>query len=132
MVETPDDILILESRVEPTELARVAAIHFEGMVKYVVDVERRLIALGGAMHAGAVERLLELGSRQQDLWGANYYPGRGPEACIEFVSLINIRPRAGNRSIEIQDPLLRPRVAEITFALIGTGEEEGWPPSTPT
>lgn len=132
MARQADDIILLESRVDAAELARVAGIHFEGMVKYVVDVERRVIALGGAMHADAELRLLELGSRQQDLWGANYYPGRGPEACIEYVSLINIRPRAGNRSMEIQDHDLRHRVRDITFALVGSGEEEGWPPSTPT
>lgn len=22
--------------------------------------------------------------RQEDVWGANYYPGRGPEECIEL------------------------------------------------
>jgi hypothetical protein len=38
----------------------------------------------------------------------DYYPGRGPDDCIEYTSLINIRPAQGNRSMEVEDPdLLR-------------------------
>jgi hypothetical protein len=92
------------------------------MVKYVVDVERRLVAIGGEMHADAEQALLEEGSRQGDLWGANYYPGRGGDGCIEYTSLINIRPAAGNRAMELQDPALRDLVRQITFALVGQGE----------
>ena len=72
------------------------------------------------VRAGAL--LLESGSRQPDLWGANYYPGRGPDDCIEYTSLINIRPAHGNRGMLIEDEDLRRRVREITFALIGRGE----------
>jgi hypothetical protein len=92
------------------------------MVKYVVDVERRRIAIGGEMHADAEHVLLEAGSRQEDLWGANYYPGRGSEGCIEFTSLINIRPAAGNRGMELLDPGLREKVREITSDFVGRGE----------
>jgi hypothetical protein len=92
------------------------------MVKYVVDVERGLAAVGGEMHADGEQVLLEDGSRQADLWGANYYPGRGPSECIEYTSLINIRPAAGNRSMEIQDRGVRDRVRELTLALVGGGE----------
>ena len=67
------------------------------------------------MHSDAEEVLLESGSRQADLWGANYYPGRGREACIEFTSFINIRPSAGNRGMELQDEALRARVRELTL-----------------
>lgn len=117
----PPSVVLLESRIDPQELARVVAAHFEDMVKYVVDVERGLVAVGGEMHADAEQVLLEAGSRQADLWGANYYPGRG-EGCIEYTALINIRPAAGNRGMEIQDQGLRDRVREVTFALVGEGE----------
>ena len=45
-----------------------------------------------------------------------------PRECIKYTSLINIRPAAGNRGMEILDPALREKVREITFALIGEGE----------
>jgi hypothetical protein len=122
MAEDAPDIVIVERRIEPAELARLVLLHFEDMVKYVVDVERRLAAVGGELHADAEQLLLQSGSRQADLWGANYYPGQGPEECIEYTSLINIRPAQENRSMLIADPGLRERIREITFALIGEGE----------
>lgn len=115
------DVVTLTRRIDPAELRRLAG-RFEGMVKYVVDVERRLIAIGGEMHADAEQLLLEAGSRQVDLWGANYYPGRGRDGCIEYTALINIRPAAGNRGMELQDRARREKVREITFALVGEGE----------
>jgi hypothetical protein len=114
-------VVVLERRVEPDVLRRLVE-RYEDMVKYVVDVERGLVALGGEMHADAEQVLLDAGSRQADLWGANYYPGRGRADCIEFTSLINIRPAAGNRGMELSDEALRARVREITFALVGEGE----------
>ena len=116
------DVVLLDRRIDPQELARLIKAPFEDMVKYVVDVERRLIAIGGEMHVDAEQVLLEAGSRQADLWGANYRPGQGPQECIEFTSLINIRPAAGNRGMEVADPGLRDKVREITFELVGRGE----------
>jgi Protein of unknown function (DUF5674) len=88
-------------------------------------VRRRVVAIGGELHADAEQLLLRDGSHQQDLWGANYYPGQGQEGCIEYTALINIRPGEGNRSMEIGDEKLREAVREITFELIGRGEEIG-------
>jgi hypothetical protein len=122
MADRPGIVIVREGRVDAEELKRLVLLYFEDMVKYVVDVERGVIGLGGDMHADAEQLLLEDGSRQADLWGANYYPGRGREGSIEYTSLINIRPAAGNRSMEIQDPALRERVRELTWALVGGGE----------
>ena len=119
----PAEIVLLRTgRIEPAELRRLVDLFFEDMVKCVVDVERGVVAVGGEMHADAEQALLEDGSRQADLWGANYYPGRGSDECIEYTALINIRPAQGNRSMEIQDPAVRDRVRRLTVALIGEGE----------
>jgi hypothetical protein len=124
MSDSPEspDVVLVESRLDPGELRRLVEAHFEDMVKYVVDVERGIAAVGGELHADEEALLLEHGSRQQDLWGANYYPGRGEDGCIEYTSLINIRPAQGNRSMVIGDEAVRDRVREITFALIGRGK----------
>ena len=113
----PQGIVIVSAgRIEPSELGRLVDLLFEDMVKYVVDVDRGVAAVGGELHADAEEALLEHGSRQDDLWGANYYPGRGREECIEYTSLINIRPARDNRGMEIEDP--RPRAGpRLTYAL---------------
>ena len=115
-------IVVLERRIDRMELARLVKMYFEDMVKYVADVTRGVIAVGGELHADAEQLLLEAGSRQTDLWGADYYPGRGRDDCIEFTALINIRPAQGNRSMEVQDASVRERIRILTFALIGEGE----------
>lgn len=122
MDDQAPEIVVITRRIDPVELARLVALFFEDMVKYVVDVERAVIAVGGQLHADGEQLLLTSGSRQADLWGANYYPGRGPDGCIEYTSLINIRPAQGNRSMLIADPAVCERVREITFSLLGSGE----------
>lgn len=118
--QTP--IVVVDRRIAPGELARLTALFFEDMVKYVVDLERRLAAVGGELHADAEALLLDAGSNQRHLWGANYYPGQGEDGCIEYTSLINIRPAQGNRSMEVEDPGVREGIRELTFELIGHGE----------
>ncbi|PKO22501.1 MAG: hypothetical protein CVU38_09155 [Chloroflexi bacterium HGW-Chloroflexi-1] len=86
------------------------------LVKIVVDIRRRLLAGGGEMHADCEALLLAEGSEQDDLWGADWYPA---EQRIEFESLINIRPRLGNRGIIIQSEEIRRQVAAITRELLG-------------
>jgi hypothetical protein len=120
--EMQPDVVLVETRLDAAELRRLVAAHFEDMVKFVVDVQRGIAAVGGELHADEEAILLEKGSRQSDLWGANYYPGRGEADCIEYTALINIRPAQGNRSMLIDDEGVRARVREITFDLIGRGE----------
>lgn len=86
------------------------------MIKIVVDVRRQTLAGGGEMHADCEALLLELGSEQDDLWGANWYPD---EQHIEFESLINIRSRLGNRSIIIQSDQMRAQVGAVARELLG-------------
>src|SRR5215212_7069996 len=83
---------------------------YEGMIKIVVDIRRRILSGGGEMHADCESVLLDDGSEQDDLWGANWYPA---EQQIVYESLINIRPRMGNRNILIQDEGLRQQVESV-------------------
>jgi hypothetical protein len=89
---------------------------YESMIKIVVDIRRRVLSGGGEMHADCESILLDDGSEQDDLWGANWYP---QEQRIEFESLINIRPRLGNRSIVLQDENLRRQVEAVTLEILG-------------
>ena len=123
MADHPHDILILERRIDHETLRRLVQDGFGDMVKFVADIRRGVIAIGGELHADAEQILLDAGSRQEDLWGANYYPGRGRDGCVEFTAPINISPARGNRGMEIGDPVLRERVRNLTNALVGEGEE---------
>lgn len=120
--DSAPDIVVIESRIGGDELKRLVDRFFGDMVKLVIDVTRRVVAAGGELHADAEAMLLEAGSLQRDLWGANYYPGLGPDDCLEFTALINIRPSQGNRSMEVQDPVVRQQMAVIVRELIGSGE----------
>ena len=115
--------MIVERRIDPAELRRLVELYFGDMVKLVVDIRRQIAAVGGELHADAELLLLAQGSAQADLWGANYYPGRGPDGCVECTALINIRPSQGNRSMEIQETETRHAVRRIIHDLIGRGEE---------
>ena len=125
MMEPVPEIVLISEKIDVNQLAQLVNRFFTDMVKYVVDLERGIAAVGGELHADAEQLLLEDSSRQENLWGANYYPGRGPTECIEFTALINIRPSQGNRSMEIEDPAVRDRVRELTYRLIGRGEPVG-------
>ena len=110
-------IHVITSSISKAELSEIAKETFEVMVKAVVDVEKRIMAVGGELHADANAVLLERGSRPQDLWGINLYPGKSSD-WIEYIALINLKPATGNRSMQIKDPALRARIEEIVNSLI--------------
>ena len=80
------------------EIKEMAAAMFGDMVKAVVDVERRVMAVDAELHADEEAVLLERGSRQVDLWGINQYPDMPEVDFIDFDSMIILRPARGNRS----------------------------------
>jgi len=115
-------ILIRSKKLTAEELRSLIGSPFPDMAKFVVDLELRKIAIGGAMHVDAEAELLDAGSTQEHLWGGNYFPGKGPADCVEYTSLINIRPAQGSRSMEIRDPAIRHRMLELVHKLVGKGE----------
>lgn len=109
---------IIRLRLTPDELHAIMTTRTGDMLKVVVDLSRRLLALGLDLHADGEQALLDDGSRQEDLWGANVYPEKQRAAAIEYTSLINIRPRQDNRSMNIQDPTRREAVAAVLHELL--------------
>ena len=107
-------IRLLKEKAVPSQIQDMLQ-EYENMIKVVVDIRRRFLSGGGEMHADCESALLEDGSEQDDLWGANWYP---TEQRIEFESLINIRPRLGNRNILIQDENLRKQVESVTREIL--------------
>ena len=85
-------------------------------IKLAVDVRREILAGGGALHADCESVLLEDGSKQEDIWGADWNPLTQE---VTFEALINIRPRQDNRAMEILDPIIRERVRQVAQRLLG-------------
>lgn len=102
---------------------RLCQAHFKTMIKFVVDIERGKLAVGGEMHADGETLLLEEGSCQSDLWGGNFYPWKEVEHRIEFTSFINIRPMDDNMSMEIQNEAIQQRVKRLVEQLLMTDDE---------
>ena len=116
--ELDSGILIISEPISTQRVGEMAAERFGDMVKAVVDTNRRLLALGGGLHSDEEAALLEMGSTQADLWGINIYPDQQRPGWIEFDSLINVRPRLGNRSRDVEDAGTRQLILEIVDSLI--------------
>ena len=106
---------IVRDKIPLAELRTLAEETFGDLVKAVVDVKRRIMAVGGELHADEETLLLEDDSSQQDLWCFNLYPELNGERWIEFDSVINIRPSQGNRSRNVDDLEVR----RVILAIVG-------------
>ncbi|MBI4432198.1 MAG: hypothetical protein HY592_01790 [Candidatus Omnitrophica bacterium] len=110
---------IITQKISPDGLRGFLGKPFSDMVKFVADVEKGILAMGGELHSDAEAVLLQKGSSQKNLWGGNVYPGSdGAAPRIEYTSMINIRPSAGNRSMELKDEKARGRVKAVLDKLI--------------
>ena len=84
-------------------------------IKVAVDIERGILAGGGIMHADCEATLLEDGSAQENIWGADWNP---TTRRVTFEALINLRPGQGNPALEILDPLRQERLAQVVRRLL--------------
>ncbi len=104
---------IVTGKISAAELRHMAAEMFGDMVKAVVDVNRRILAVDGELHADLEALLLENGSSQKDLWGINLYPEMQGDEFVEFDSMINVRPSQGNKTRGISSEEVRRQVMQI-------------------
>lgn len=107
-------IHIIQTRATPTQLAEMLE-ELDPIIKLAVDVRRNILAGGGLMHVDCEAVLIENGSQQEDIWGANWIPTM---QIVEFEALINIRPSKQNFSMTIQDPAIKQQVEEIIRQLL--------------
>jgi len=104
---------ILEHKIQKIDLLDSEVVFDGPMVKAVVDLKRGLVGIDANMHADIEQMLLSDGSNQDDLWGINLYPGDDGEDFIEFDSMINIRPRQGNKSRFVEDEKIRNEIVAL-------------------
>jgi hypothetical protein len=113
------DIEVVRVGVPLGHIAELAEAGFGDLVKAVVDIQAAIMAIGGGLHADEEAVLLDLGSTQADLWGINLYPAQhGTEDWLEFDSMINVRPKQGNRSRSVEDAETRRRIMDIVDRLV--------------
>lgn len=112
------EVIIIRSPMTRKALQDAAGLLYGELIKVVVDVDREIMAIGGELHADEEQVLLTDGSRQQDLWGINVYPGRTDESWLKYDSMINLRPSQGNRSRGVDDPAIRERILLVVKKLV--------------
>lgn len=112
------EIKIIKEKISKEELEKIAEENFGNMIKGAVDIEKKIVALGGELHIDASEKLIQTGSEQQDIWGFNIYIDRPRENWLEFNSLINIKPAADNRSADIEKEDVKNKIKEIISEII--------------
>jgi len=108
-------IYIIREKATPEQIKDMLQM-LQTYIKLAVDIDCGILAGGGAMHADCESVLLDDGSQQESIWGADWDPSAQQ---VTFESLINIRPRQNNPSMEILDSTIQEKVAEVTRRLLG-------------
>ena len=112
------EIVTKAKKISKLELIEMSGKMYGGLVKGVVDIEKEIMAVDAELHADLEALLLEKESKQDVLWGINLYPEESDENFLEFDSMINIRPRQGNKSRGVEDIEIQKRIRDIVSKLV--------------
>lgn len=106
-------ILIMRTKATQEEIKKMSE-DYQGYIKVVVDVERKILAGGGERHSDAEKMLLEDGSKQENLWGGGV---DWETKEIDYNSIINLRPKQ-NKSRDILSENIRSKFDKIIKDLL--------------
>ena len=113
-----NEIILIEKPLAKQTIKTIAEQRFGDMVKAVIDVDKKIMAIGAGLHADEEAYLLEKDSAQENLWGINIYPDLEMPDMVEFDSMVNIRPRQNNRSRFVEDEKIRNQILDIVKQLV--------------
>ena len=100
------------------ELKKMSENMSDSLVKVVVDIENRIMAVDADMHVDEESLLLEEGSFQGNLQGINIYPYKSFDEWIEFDSMINLRSSFGNKTRGVEDKQIQETIKNIVTELV--------------
>lgn len=84
---------------------------FKVYIKTVIDIEKNICTAGMDRHFEGEKILLEMGSKQSNIWGG----GIDLETKeIDYNSFINIRPKDNNLKNDIQNEGIREKYKKLT------------------
>ena len=107
-------IIVLTKKITPEQLKKVSE-DIEEYVKFVVDLEKGILAAVGKMHFEDEKKLLENGSKQENLWGGGWDLETNG---LDYDSMINIRPNQDNNSREVLSEEIRKQILKIVKKLL--------------
>jgi hypothetical protein len=111
-------IQIIKDSISKEKLKNIAENQFGDLVKAVVDIQKKIIAIGGELHADEEALLLQNGSYQENLWGINLHISKSNDDFIEFDSMINVRPSQNNRSRGVESLEVQRKIRNIINKLV--------------
>lgn len=112
-------IRIVKEPVTRFELRQIAKERFGDLVKGAVDIEKKIMALGGELYVDEEVELIEKEkSKSENVWGINLYPDKEGEDFIEFDSMINIKPNFGNRTRGVDNLEIKEKIISVVNKLI--------------
>lgn len=110
---------LVDKKISLQELKKMSEHMFGGLVKAVVDIEKKVMVVDAPLHADQEHFLLENNSQQENLWGINIFPEQfGKEGFIVFDSMINLRPSWGNKTRGVDNPEIQKKIKEIVKKLV--------------
>ncbi len=107
-------LVLVQQKATPEEMQR-ASEEFDGYVKFVVDIEKEIATIGGERHVDGEQKLLENGSRQENLWGGGVDVEKKE---VDYNSMINLRPNQNNPSREVLSTDVRQKIDRIIKKLL--------------
>ncbi|MBI4098193.1 MAG: hypothetical protein HY426_04110 [Candidatus Levybacteria bacterium] len=106
-------IIILKKKATKDDVKKMSE-DFDGYIKLVIDVEKKILAGGGQRHFEAEQKLIKEGLSQANLWGGGLdYETKE----IDYNSIINLRPGI-NPSRDILSEAVRKKFDKIVKDLL--------------
>ncbi len=106
-------LIIFTQKVAPEEIKKMEE-DYDGYIKFVVDVQKKIVAGGGERHVDGEQKLLESGSLQENIWGGGI---DWETKEIDYNSMINLRPQQGNPSRDVMSEDVRKQIDAIVREL---------------
>jgi hypothetical protein len=113
-------VVIIRGPATREQLKEMEGSFGSSFIKLAVDIKREILAGGGEFHSDCEQALLDDGSQQIDIWGADWHPDTRK---VTFESMINIRPQQQNFGMEVQDLALRSKIEQVVRALLEVSNE---------
>ena len=107
-------MLVLVRKATPQEITQMAA-YYDGYIKVVIDIEKKVLAGGAEKHEDEEKILLKIGSQQENLWGGGI---DWETKEIDYNSMINLRPLQNNPSRDILATEIRTKFHAILTELL--------------
>lgn len=110
---------IVKEKITVEELREMAKKMFGSLVKAMVDIEKKVMAVDAGVHADLMDFLIKQEkSKPNNLWGVNIYPNAADPNFIEFDSMMNIKPSVGNKTRGVENEEIRNKIITIVNKLI--------------